>query len=107
MKKRAKQLNYYPTPNRQYHSYGIRYWNGEKWMYWGSKYSKNKGHVEQWLDNDYRCWTTTGLLSAMLKSQGLSTKSQVVVEVIQFEEPKVMWHAWYKNRPLELGEFEK
>ena len=107
MKKSLDLLGSYPERNRQYHSYGIRYWDGEKWMYWGSKFSKKKGHVEQWIDDSYRCWTTTGLLSAMFKSQSLSFINNKVIEVIRFEEPTVEWVAWYKHRPLELGEFKK
>ena len=104
MDKRVNPLNSYPIPNSQYHSYGLRHWDGENWNYWGSKYSKKRGHVEQWLDSDFRCWTTTSILSAMFKSQDLSIKNKIGIEVVQFEEPKVVWHAWYENRRLELEE---
>lgn len=107
MDEREKQQIGYPEKNRQYHSYGVRYWNGDRWLYWGSKYSKKNGHVEQWLDTDSKCWTTTGLLDAMFLAQGLALKHKVVIEVIRFEEPTVEWITCHSHQSLELEDINK
>lgn len=93
----------YPARNHQYHSYGVRFWHNNRWLYWGSIFSARKGWVDQWTRQEHRCWTTTGLLSAMLLAQDLALKEKEVVEVVQFEEPKVLWVAYHKHRQLILS----
>jgi len=106
MNTKPEQFENYPEANRQYHSYAIRSWNGYKWVYWGSRFYEDEGHIEQWIDEEHKCWTTTDPLSAMFKAQGLSLKTKSLVEVIIFEEPKVLKTFWYEHRLLELESIE-
>ncbi len=92
-----------PENHRQYHSYGIRYWNGTRWMYRGATFKKGRGWKAAWLRNEFRCNSTTSLLSAMFDAQGLARgKRHAAVEVVEFVEPKLVWATHKNNRTLSL-----
>ena len=69
----------YPEPHRQYHSYGIRFWNSDvgQWWYLSTAFVEGTGHVDDWSPNEYSCRATTGLLSAMFDAQKWAHKLQV------------------------------
>ena len=87
-------------------SYGIRYWNGYKWLYLHQTFTESRGWVDEWLNTDSHCWTTSSILSAMFTAQKLAVampkKSAVCLYVIQFTSVTTVWSTHADNRCLEL-----
>ena len=97
---RDKQRNSnYPVKTQQF-TYGIRYWNGERWLYWSATPSN------EWFESDRDARVFTDLLDTMFNAQVLSQKLKAVVEVVLFEEPKTLRSVWYKNLALRLESIE-
>jgi hypothetical protein len=104
----SEDTNPRPAPHSQYHSYGIRYWDGHRWKYFGQAFAESQGWCEAWFDNDFRCWTTTSILSAMMKAQSFtSTMRNTVMDVVEFSDPKVIWSTHWNARSLALEETEE
>ena len=96
-----------PENNRQYHSYGVRYWNGTRWMYRGATFKKGRGWTPAWIRNECKCYSSTSLLSAMFEAQSLAMgKRHAAMEVVEFVEPKMVWATSKNSRTLELENIE-
>ena len=105
MIKDKKYTNSRPAPMQQHHSYGVRYWNGIRWMYRSMRYRKGFGLRPCWTANEAKAYTTTGLLSALFQAQGLANEIDAGgIDVVEFVYPKVVWSTCKDNRKLLLEE---
>lgn len=50
----------YPPPRPQDYYYGLRYWDGDRWLYHTMSWLKPKGHFDTWLPSPDHAWTSTG-----------------------------------------------
>ena len=86
-------------------SYGLRYWDGNDWMYlshvWDA-FSWEEPQIRVWNADERDAWTTTDLLDAMFQAQKQSSLINRVIEVAEFNEPRRIWSTSKNDRKLNL-----
>ena len=94
----------YPPPRPQDHSYGLRYWDGDRWLYHSTVWLKPKGHFDTWLPSPDHAWTSTDILRQQFAAQSWANKYPGgIIEVVMFTDPLPVWQSYHKCRQLELG----
>lgn len=90
--KTSTRTGLFAQPHEPCSYYGIRKWMADKgvYFYYVFEFKKGKGHLPTWKPGSDRAWSTNDLLSAIFTAQGLAAKETSGVDVIAFEEKRLL-----------------